>query len=143
MQPLRFLTAYWSVWQGLSGRANSELGRHGLDLRAFIALSYVQGSPTSPGELARVLDVPKYEVTRILDRLTGLGAITRQSHPGNARFRRLEVTPSGQTLWETSLHAVSTLVGPALDALGSGLEPLTVSLEHLATLTDMPPEEIP
>ncbi|WP_165795233.1 MarR family winged helix-turn-helix transcriptional regulator [Deinococcus koreensis] len=149
-QPLRFLNAYWAVWQGLSGRVNGELLRlHGLDLRAFIALSYVQGAPTSPGELARVLDVPRYEMTRILDRLTGLQAITRTTDPANARSRRLEVTLSGQSLWDAALQTVTTLVQPSLQALGPGLEPLTAGLERLASLsqsalpTDLAPKETP
>ena len=137
-QPLRFLNAFWAVWQGLSGHVNGELLiRHGLDLRAFIALSYVQGAPTSPGELARVLGVPRYEMTRILDRLTGLGAITRDSDPLNARSRRLEVTPSGQTLWDAAVQTVNTLVCPSLRALGAELHPLTVGLERLASLTEL------
>ncbi|MBB5377535.1 DNA-binding MarR family transcriptional regulator [Deinococcus metalli] len=138
-QPLRFLTAYWGVWQGLSGRANDRLGAHGLDLRSFIALSYVQGQPTSPGELARVLDVPKYEVTRILDRLTALGAITRDSDPANARSRRLDVTPSGRALWHAAVQTVTAVVGPALATLGPRVDPLTADLEHLAALTEDTP----
>lgn len=142
-QPLRFLTAYWGVWQALSGRVNAELHGLGLDLKSFIALSYVQGAPTSPGELSRVLDLPKYEVTRVLDRLSGLGAITRDSDPANARSRRLDVTPEGQRLWHTALHAVSALVSPALSALGPHLEPLTISLETLVCLSAPTPQETP
>ncbi|WP_295820573.1 MarR family winged helix-turn-helix transcriptional regulator [uncultured Deinococcus sp.] len=142
-QPLRFLTAYWGVWQSMSGRANADLAAHGLDLRSFIALSYVQGSPTSPGELARVLDVPRYEMTRILDRLTALGAITRELDPTSARSRRLDVTPAGRAQWEAALQAVTATVDPALTSLGSRLEPLTASLEHLAAFSYPAPQETP
>lgn len=139
---MRFLNAYWAVWQGLSGRVNGELlRRHGLDLRAFIALSYVQGGPISPGELATVLDVPRYEVSRILGGLTTLGAVTRGHDPANARSRRLEVTPDGQARWDAAMQTVNSLITPSLDALGPGLEPLTAGLEHLAahalTTTDL------
>ena len=142
-QPLRFLTAYWGVWQALSGRANADLAVHGLDLRSFIALSYVQGSPTSPGELARVLDVPRYEMTRILDRLTALEAITREHDPANARSRRLDVTPAGRVRWEAALQAMTALIDPALTSLGSRLEPLTASLENLAAFSYPDPQETP
>ncbi|MFC3831826.1 MULTISPECIES: MarR family winged helix-turn-helix transcriptional regulator [Deinococcus] len=142
-QPLRFLTAYWGVWQSMSGRANADLAAHGLDLRSFIALSYVQGSPTSPGELARVLDVPRYEMTRILDRLTALGTITRELDPTSARSRRLDVTPAGRAQWEAALQAVTATVDPALTSLGSRLEPLTASLEHLAAFSYPAPQETP
>ena len=99
-QPLRFLNAYWTLWQALAQPVDSALTRqHGLDLRAFIALSYVQGGATSPGELAAAMSIPNYEVSRTLDRLSHLGAITRQSDPANARRRRLSATPSGQVLW--------------------------------------------
>lgn len=131
-QPLRFLNAYWTLWQALAQPVDGALTRrHGLDLRAFIALSYVQGQLTSPGELSVTMSIPKYEVSRTLDRLTKLGAITRRSDPTNARRRTLSVTPSGQALWASALATVQAVTQPPLEALGP-LEALTLSLEQLA-----------
>lgn len=142
-QPLRFLTAYWGVWQALSGQVSAALDAHGLDLKSFIALSYVQGGPTSQADLARVLGVPRYEVTRILDRLSDVGAITREADPANARLRRLGATPAGLALWAASLHTVTTLVAPAVDALGPRLDTLTTTLEMLAAVSASGPQETP
>ncbi|TSA87488.1 winged helix-turn-helix transcriptional regulator [Deinococcus detaillensis] len=131
-QPLRFLNAYWTLWQALAQPVDSALVRlHDLDLRAFIALSYVQGGMTSPGELSVTMSIPKYEVSRTLDRLTKLGAITRRSDPANARRRTLGVTPSGQALWASALATVQAVTQPPLEALGP-LEALTLGLEQLA-----------
>ena len=142
-QPLRFLNAYWTLWQALAQPVDTALTRqHGLDLRAFIALSYVQGGATSPGELAAAMSIPNYEVSRTLDRLGQLGAITRQSDPANARRRRLSATPPGQLLWSDALATVQAVTQPPLHALGPPLDVLTGSLERLAALIghgDLPP----
>lgn len=137
-QPLRFLSAYWTAWQTLAARAETELvARHGLDLRAFIALSYIQGAPLSPGDLAARLGVPRYEVSRVLERLSALGAITREGRPGNARFRVLDATPAGRERWAAALATVRDVAGPPLLALGDAeLDRLTRALERLA----VPPE---
>ena len=132
-QPLRFLNAYWNVWQHLAGRLDFALARaHDLDLRAFIALSYVQGGVTSPGELARAMGVPKYEVTRTLDRLSRLRAVARESDPLSARRQRLSATPEGRALWQAALSTVQAVAAPPLRALGSRLADLTSGLEQLA-----------
>ena len=56
------------MWQALAARADLELTRkHGLDLRAFIALSYIGGGVFLPGELACALGLPNYEPTQIRD----------------------------------------------------------------------------
>lgn len=131
-QPLRFLNAYWMLWQALAQPVDGALTRlHGLDLRAFIALSYVQGGMTSPGELSVSMSIPKYEVSRTLDRLSKLGAITRRSDPSNARRRTLTATPSGRALWASALATVQAVTQPPLAALGP-LEALTLGLEQLA-----------
>ncbi len=146
-QPLRFLNAYWTLWQALAQPVDTALTRqHGLDLRAFIALSYVQGGATSPGELATAMSIPNYEVSRTLDRLDRLGAITRQSDPANARRRCLSATPSGQVLWSAALATVQAVTQPPLHALGPPLDALTASLERLAALiehSDPPSSPLP
>ena len=85
-QPLRFLHAYWRVWQALAARAEGQLSReHELDLRAFIALSYLQSGVTGPGELAAQLGLPRYVITRTLDALVRLGAVKRGIGSHDAR----------------------------------------------------------
>ena len=112
-QPLRFLNAYWTLWQVLSERVNAELVReHDLDLRAFIALSYLQGGLSSPSDLSRRMVIPKYEVTRTLSRLSRLSAIDRRGDPSNARRQHLSVTAAGQGLWASALATVQAVTQP-------------------------------
>ncbi|MBZ9753365.1 MarR family winged helix-turn-helix transcriptional regulator [Deinococcus sp. HMF7604] len=133
-QPLRFLAAYWAVWQHLSGHLQTALEQgHGLDVRSFIALSYVQAAPLTPAELASHLRVPRYEVTRVLRHLESRKAIDRHPAPHDARSHRLCATPAGRTLWQAALHTVETVTTPALHALSpTPLDILTASLETLA-----------
>lgn len=115
---LAFLTALWDVWQALSERGEAELrGRHGLDLRSFIALAYVQGGTTQPAALARELGVPRYEVSRVLAALEAQGAVTRGHGGPDARRVTVRVTPAGRVLWEGALETVREVTGPALAAL--------------------------
>ncbi|MDL2343057.1 MarR family winged helix-turn-helix transcriptional regulator [Deinococcus sp. MIMF12] len=118
---LAFLTALWDVWQALTQRGEAELrGRHGLDLRSFVALAYVQGGTAQPAALARELGVPRYEVSRVLAALEGQGAVTRGHHDPDARRVTVAVTPAGRALWEEALETVREVTGPALAALPPG-----------------------
>jgi len=136
---MRFLNAYWNVWQALAARADLELTRrHGLDLRAFIALSYIGGDVSSPGELARAMGLPKYVITRTLDSLSTLEAITRSSDPQNARRHALESTAIGTELWKAALETLNSVTEPPLLALGPQLETVTSLLEQLFTLAQLP-----
>ena len=131
-QPLRFLNAYWQLWQALAARAEVQLSQqHGLDLRAFMALGYLQGGVSSPGELAVQLGLPRYVVTRTLDALSRLEAVQRVTDGHDARRQQVNVTPAGRVLWAAALQTtVSVCEGP-LSALGPRLGTLTALLEEL------------
>lgn len=131
-QPLRFLAAYWTVWQTLTQQVDQQLNAElALDLRAFIALSYIQAG-TTPGDLAHILSVPKYEVARTLKRLEKLQAISRRPAPHNARYHELSVTPHGRALWCDALAIVQSLTAPLLEPLGGQLDVVTRALEQVA-----------
>ncbi|WP_221088973.1 MarR family winged helix-turn-helix transcriptional regulator [Deinococcus aquaedulcis] len=139
-QPLRFLAAYWGVWQVMSTRLHAALERqHSLDLRTFIALSYVQAGPITPAELARQLKVPRYEVARILRRLDDLHAIARRRDPGDARSHALHIEPLGQAIWASAMQTVQAVTAPALATLNTDLDPVTAALERLAALSPEDP----
>ena len=141
-QPLRFLSAYWTVWQGLGSRLHQVLqAEHDLDLRTFIVLSHLQQIPVTPSQLAAVLDLPRYEVARVLRRLEERGALTRTPLPGDARRHALQATASGADLWRAALHTAERSAAPAVTALGPDLDALTAALERLTTLTH--PEATP
>ena len=131
-QPLRFLNAYWQLWQALAARAEVRLSqRHGLDLRAFMALGYLQGGVSSPGELAVQLGLPRYVITRTLDALSRLEAVQRVTDDQDARRQRVNVTPAGRSLWEAALQTTVTVCEGPLSALGPRLDILTALLEEL------------
>jgi DNA-binding MarR family transcriptional regulator len=136
-QPLRFLHAYWRVWQGLAARAEGQLEQaHGLDLRAFLALSYLHGGATHPSELAAQLSLPRYVITRTLDTLSRLHAIERVSDSSDRRRQNLRVTLPGRTLWLAALQTVEQVCGQPLAVLGEQLGPLSDGLERLAAATE-------
>ncbi len=143
VQPLRFLNAYWQVWQALAARAEGQLSQaHGLDLRAFMALAYIQGGLSSPGDLAVQLGLPRYVVTRTLDTLSHLQAVERAALPGDARRQHLSVTPSGQALWTAALQTVMAVCQGPLAPLGPRLESLTAALEDLARNAGHTPSQV-
>jgi DNA-binding MarR family transcriptional regulator len=129
-----FLMALWAAWQALSTRGEAELrARHGLDLRGFIALAYVQGGTRQPAALARELNVPRYEISRVLSGLEARGAVVRA--PGGPDARRVSVTatPAGQALWQAALGTVRDVTGPPLTSLDpAALATLTRTLAALA-----------
>lgn len=143
-QPLRFLHAYWRVWQALAAHAEGQLSReHGLDLRAFIALSYLQSGVTGPGDLAVQLGLPRYVITRTLDTLVRLGAVERGTDPHDARRQTLLVTQAGHALWAAALRTVEQVCAGPLGGLGEALTPLTVALEQLADVRLNPSRQHP
>lgn len=130
---LAFLTALWDAWQALSAQVEAELrARHGLDLRAFVALAYVQGGAEQPARLARELGVPRYEVSRVLHALETRGAVWRGQTGPDARRVTVTVTPAGRALWEDALETVRALTAPPLAALGPRAGGLTDDLHILA-----------
>lgn len=131
---LRFLTALWDTWQALTTVGEARLrARHGLDLRGFIALSYLQGGPQHPADLARELGVPRYEVSRVLSALDALGAVTRErgtaAQGRDGRGVIVRITPAGCERWGEALQTVRTLTGPPLARL-DGAQQLTL-IQHL------------
>lgn len=129
-----FLMALWDAWQALTTRGEAELrARHGLDLRGFIALAYVQGGTSQPAALARELGVPRYEISRVLSGLEARGAVLRA--PGGPDARRVTVTatPAGQALWLAALGTVRGVTRPPLASLDpAALTALTHTLSALA-----------
>ena len=143
-QPLRFLSAYWTVWQGLGSRLQQALQHeHDLDLRTFIVLSHLQEAPVNPSQLAGTLDLPRYEIARVLRCLEERQALTRAPQASDARRHTLHVTASGAALWRAALHTAEQSAAPAVTALGPDLDVLTVALERLTRLTHPHPEATP
>ncbi|MFK7600659.1 MarR family winged helix-turn-helix transcriptional regulator [Deinococcus sp. SM5_A1] len=116
---LHFLTALWDTWQALTTVGEARLRRHELDLRSFIALSYLQGGPQQPADLARELGVPRYEISRVLAALGALEAVTRERGGTDGRGVIVRITPAGRERWAAALQSVRALTGPPLAHLKS------------------------
>jgi DNA-binding MarR family transcriptional regulator len=54
----------------------------------------------TPGELARLLHHNPGALTRLLDKLEQRNYIRRVPDPADRRALRIELTPSGRTLWK-------------------------------------------
>lgn len=87
------------------------VSRHaGLSDLEMAALDHVVAVPSSPGELARLLEVSTAASTGVVDRLERRGHVERRPHPSDRRRIEVHVTPSGRT--EIVGH-----LRPMLDAL--------------------------
>jgi DNA-binding MarR family transcriptional regulator len=131
---VQFLTALWDTWQALVAAGAAQLeARHALELRGFIALSYLQAGPQQPAQLARELGLPRYEISRTLAALDGLGAVTRERGGTDARGVTVRITPAGRDRWAAALQTVQAVTGPALAGLSpAAAAQLTQSLQTVA-----------
>ncbi|OLV16538.1 MarR family winged helix-turn-helix transcriptional regulator [Deinococcus marmoris] len=143
---LHFLTALWDTWQALTTVGEARLRRHELDLRSFIALSYLQGGPQQPADLARELGVPRYEISRVLSVLDALGAVTRErgaitQNGADGRGVIVRITPAGRERWAAALQTVRTLTGPPLAHLdGAQQLSLIQTLQGVAHAAQQQPQ---
>lgn len=81
--------------------------------------------------LADALDLTQPGATRLVDRLTGRGLVTREPGP-DGRTRALRLTPAGRDAARTAARARDAVVDAVLDPLGSpGREELGRLLERL------------
>lgn len=111
-------------------------------LRALQALDRRGASHVS--ELAETLDVPPSTASRLSDRLTAQGLITREVSPANRRATLLELTPTGKEVLEeffaarraALLEVVSRLDDDERGALLRGTSAFTTARRRDETTTD-------
>lgn len=132
---LQLLTALWNLWQSLAADGDTRLRVEcGVDLKGFIALGYLQARPYQPAELAAALQMPRYEVSRLLGTLENSGLISRVRDGRDGRQVTVNLTQDGQDTWDRGLITVEDVTAPAL----AGLDRAT--LDHLIhTLTKLIP----
>ncbi|MGZ4291295.1 MAG: MarR family winged helix-turn-helix transcriptional regulator [Gaiellaceae bacterium] len=63
-----------------------------------------EGKLSSPGALARDLELSSGAVTSRLDRLESLGFVRRLPDPGDRRGVLVELTPEGRAAWESAIE---------------------------------------
>ena len=81
----------------------AEIATKGLDLRftQFLILKRLAVlGPMSATELARAVELDGGAMTRQLDQLEGRGYLRRHPHEQDRRALRIELTDTGNTLWQ-------------------------------------------
>jgi DNA-binding MarR family transcriptional regulator len=81
----------------------AEIATKGLDLRftQFLILKRLAVlGPMTATELARAVELDGGAMTRQLDQLEGRGYLRRHPHEQDRRALRIELTPTGNTLWQ-------------------------------------------
>lgn len=116
---IQLLTALWNLWQSLAADGAARLrDACGLDLKGFIALSYLQEHPYQPAELASALQMPRYEVSRLLGTLEAQGYLARSRARRDGRQVSVQVTDQGRLAWERGVQTVEAVTAPYLAHLG-------------------------
>lgn len=111
----RFLCAYWLVGQALVARVESTLQtEESMDLRELIVLSYLAAGTSYPSEVAQHILLPKYEVSRTLDRLLKKGLIERQVDEKDARRMQFKLTRAGLERQLRALQLTEDTTSPLL-----------------------------
>lgn len=117
---IQLLAAIWNLWQSLvadgAARLRSECG---VDLKGFIALGYLQAQPYQSAELAAAMQMPRYEVSRLLGTLEAAGLVCRDRGGSDGRQVRVSLTPAGYAAWEKGLQIVEDVTAPYLASLDS------------------------
>lgn len=71
-----------------------------ITLRQFAMLVLLEhtGGPIGVDEIAGHLDLYKHAITRICDRMSSMGYISRTINPADNRLRLIEIKPKGRSL---------------------------------------------
>ena len=87
--------------------------RSGLGETELDALERLMESPTTPSELARLLDISTAASTGVVDRLERRGHVERRKHPTDRRRLEIHVTDDGRAELlrhlDPMLHALTEL----------------------------------
>ena len=92
------------VREGLLSQLERELAARGIELNhsQYLVLKIIaKHGPQMPGGLARWLDHNAGAMTRLVDRLEDKGYVRRQAHAEDRRALSIELTATGQALWQT------------------------------------------
>lgn len=136
---IQLLTALWNLWQSLAADGSARLREEcGLELKEFIAVSYLQACPLHPAKLAQEMQMPRYEVSRLLGSLEEKGFVQRSRQQKDGRQVLVELTASGLSAWQRGLRAVERVTEPYLSCLtGPEQQQLILKLTALP-LTTLP-----
>ncbi|GGJ41761.1 MarR family winged helix-turn-helix transcriptional regulator [Deinococcus roseus] len=135
----RFLCAYWLVGQALVAKVESAIQtEENMDLRELIVLSYLAAGTSYPSEVAQHILLPRYEVSRTLDKLLKKGLIERQVDEKDARRMQFTVTRQGLEAQLRALQMTEDAASPLL----SQLENPDTFVNQIETLSQLAQEDV-
>lgn len=105
------------------------LGLTAVQVKVLLRLS--PGEATPMRKLAQQLDYDASNLTTLVDRLAGRGALERQADPADRRVKALLLTPEGERLREEFWHNLVTDAGPLTPLGHDDLSTLTRLLAKL------------
>ncbi|WP_034336913.1 MarR family winged helix-turn-helix transcriptional regulator [Deinococcus misasensis] len=98
----RYLLVYWQHREHFARMLAPILkAEHGLELRDYGILRYLEQDGVTPGVLSEVLHLPGYATSRLLDPLIKKGLIVRSVDPQDARRYLLQLTEQGRGVIRT------------------------------------------
>jgi DNA-binding MarR family transcriptional regulator len=96
-----------------------------------VLLRLTPGEAVPMRKLAQQLDYDASNLTTLVDRLAGRGALERQADPADRRVKALVLTPEGERLRDLFWHNLLTDAGPLTPLRESDLRTLTRLLAKL------------
>ncbi len=133
-QSLRLLKALWLLNLAFTERGTTQLQtKYALEARDLIVLSYIAwGDMNSPSALVKELQLPKYVVSRCVEKLVRLGCIERQFDATDARRTFFKLTRTGSSQHLAAINEFQKTVYPVLAELGERTtERMVKDLEQL------------
>jgi DNA-binding MarR family transcriptional regulator len=121
------LRQHWTAHAGAVGLTSAQ---------AKLLLSLVPGEAVPMRELAGRLDYDASNLTSLVDRLAGHGAIERQADPADRRVKGLRLTPEGERLRDQFWHNLVADAGPLAPLSRDELRTLTGLLAKLGQPAD-------
>jgi DNA-binding MarR family transcriptional regulator len=100
-------------------------------IQAKVLLRLAPGEAIPMRKLAQQLDYDASNLTTLVDRLAGRGALERRADPADRRVKALVLTPEGQRLRDQFWHNLVTDAGPLSPLRESDLRALTRLLAKL------------
>lgn len=137
------------IHQQLATAAGVPVSQQGLRLLGRV----VEGGPSSPGQLAGMLDLDPAVVTRLLRQLEDAGLVERRRSEDDGRMTVVEVTERGirdfdrmrEVIWRHMRRALSSWPARDVRDLAELLDRLVEDVQRLPypALEDPPPDDQP
>ncbi len=130
------LSTHWKVGQVLDRAAGEALTVNcGLGRRELVLLSLIDGGMAYPSDLARELELPRYFISRALDKFERDGLVNRAFDEQDARRTRFTLTPTGKELQIRALTLLESVLRPWFELYGiERVRQLAIDLETLARM---------